>query len=363
MKVLHLLSSDRYSGAENVVCQIISAVQGTPDVEAVYCSPDGPIADTLRARGIPFVPLCGMSVREVRRALAEVKPDVLHAHDMRASLIGALAAPRRVALVSHIHNNNTDARRLSVRSLTYLFAARRAARILWVSDSAMNDYRFAKLVRGKSEVLYNIVDKNALEAAARRAERQEDYDVIFLGRLMPVKDPMRFLSVMRAVKEGVSTLRAAMVGAGEMEAQVREAIVEMGLDGTVDALGFFDNPYGLLSRAKVMVMTSVYEGMPMAALEATALGVPIVGTPVDGLRALVREGENGCLSSDDAALCEKITALVTDGELRARMHAEQLRVAEERFDTDAYRTRLLALWHRAAEKKTKKKKSNGKGGA
>ena len=57
MKVLHLLQSDRFSGAENVVCQIIGMMKNEPNIEMVYCSSDGPIRDALAERKIKFVPL------------------------------------------------------------------------------------------------------------------------------------------------------------------------------------------------------------------------------------------------------------------------------------------------------------------
>ena len=57
MKVLHLLQSNRFSGAENVVCQIIDMFRTDKDIEMVYCSPDGPIKETLTERKIRFVPL------------------------------------------------------------------------------------------------------------------------------------------------------------------------------------------------------------------------------------------------------------------------------------------------------------------
>lgn len=342
MRILHLLSSDRFSGAENVVCQIIGVLRDDPTLEMLYCSPDGEIAETLRERGIPFVPLRSMSVREVRRALREQRIDVLHAHDMRASLIGALAAPRRVKLISHIHNNATDARRLSVRSLTYLYAARRAKRILWVSDSAKDDYRFSRLVAKKSEVLYNIVDKNALIAAAE-AEEGAAFDIVFLGRLTPVKDPLRLIRILGRVRDAVPEVRCALIGKGELEDEVRALIASLDLTENVTLLGFKKNPYPYLARAKVMVMTSVYEGMPMAALEAASLGVPIVGTPVDGLLSLIREGEGGYLSADDETLAAHLARIVTDDALQARMSAHQSAVAEVRCNTAVYRERLLAV--------------------
>ena len=89
MRILHILTSNRFSGAENVVCQIIGMMKDEPDVEMRYCSPDGQIREALAEREITFAPISELSVSEVKRAIKETKPDIIHAHDMRASFVAA----------------------------------------------------------------------------------------------------------------------------------------------------------------------------------------------------------------------------------------------------------------------------------
>ena len=72
-----------------------------------------------------------------------------------------------------------------------------------------------------------------------------------------------------------------------------------------------------------MLMTSRWEGTPMCALEAMALGVPIVSTPVDGLKELIEEGENGFLSNDDDLLADRIYSLIMDNDLQKRFSAKE----------------------------------------
>lgn len=339
MIVLHLLYSDRFSGAESVVCHIIRTME--PSHRMIYASPDGPIADALSERGVTFAPLRSLSVREVRRVVRAYGVELIHAHDMRASFVARLAAPH-LPLVFHIHNNATDGRRLSVKSLLFRLAARRARHIFWVSESAMREYRFAKAVRAKSSVLENIVDREPL---VKRAEADAAaYDVVFLGRLTAVKDPLRFLSLMRRVADAYPSLRCAMIGSGDMENEVRERVTALGLERTVELLGFCSNPYPYLSRASLMVMTSVYEGMPMAALEALTFAVPIVATPVDGLVTLIGQGEGGVLSSEDDVLVGAILTLLTDPVALATRRAEAAAIAARHNDVEAYRARIEEVY-------------------
>ena len=132
MKILHLLCSNQFSGAENVACTIMKQMTY---IESIYCSPDGPIRKALSRQGLTFVPIASVSPKNVKRILKEQKPDLIHAHDMRASLIASLVCGS-IPLISHIHSNSPDAVRYSLKSVCYLFAAMRARHILWVSESA-----------------------------------------------------------------------------------------------------------------------------------------------------------------------------------------------------------------------------------
>ena len=104
MKVLHLLNSNKYSGAENVVCQIFGMMQDEPSVEMLYCSPDGPIREALEERRIPFSAVNCLSISEVKRIIRQFQPDIIHAHDFTAGIISSLAAGS-IPVINHLHNN------------------------------------------------------------------------------------------------------------------------------------------------------------------------------------------------------------------------------------------------------------------
>lgn len=327
MRVLHLLSSNRYSGAENVVCQIINMFRDNADMEFVYCSPDGPIRQALEDRDVAFASIEKMSVSEVRRVLHEVKPDIVHAHDMGASFFAALACGK-TPLISHIHNNNFDSRKPTLKAVLYRFAAVKAKHIFWVSQSAFAGYCFHKGLKKKSTVLYNVIDIAQLQEKAAKAEDQTAYDIVYLGRLTYPKNPQRLLAVLEKTIQQKPDLQVAMIGVGELENEVRQMIAQKNLQDNVHYLGFMSNPYGILQNAKIMIMTSRWEGTPMCALEAMALGVPIVSTPTDGLCELVENGKTGYLSDDDGMLVEKMLHLLGDITLQNSMSQASFMKAE-----------------------------------
>ncbi len=314
MKVMHVLNSRIYSGAEKVVCQIIKSFRD--DVEMVYCSPDSDIVRQMLAeQDVTFLPMETMSTAELKRVIREQKPDLIHAHDMRASFFSALCCGK-IPLVSHIHNNAYDARGLSPKTVAYLLAGFKAKHILWVSNSSFEGYAFHKFFEKKSSVLYNIIDTEVIFDKKAQDEKTYDYDMIYVGRLTFQKDPQRLMRLCARLKESKPDLKVAIVGTGELEAETKQLCEELKIQDNVHFLGFQTNPIKMVHDSKAMILTSRWEGTPMCALEAMALGTPVVSTPSDGMTDLLDDGVNGYLTDDDAVMAEKLLRIMNDPEHR-----------------------------------------------
>lgn len=336
--VLHILPSSSFSGAENVVCQIIKMFSGS-DYKMYYCSPDGRIRDALEENNIDFLPLREFSVKELKRIISETKPDIIHAHDMRAGFYVSLACGK-IPFVSHVHNNNFDSRGLSLKSLLFYHAAKKAKHIFWVSESSFEGYKFHDRFKDKSSVLYNVIDKAALIKKMETDTGEYDFDIAYVGRLTEPKDPIRLMNVFAEIIKMAPDVKIAVAGTGDMAEQTESFAKQLSITDNVKFLGFMSNPYKLLYSSKLMIMTSRWEGTPMCALEAMALGVPIVSTPTDGLCELVNDGKTGFLSSDDAVLAEKCTDIIKNAGLRQTLSENTLKKADELLLIPAYKAAL-----------------------
>lgn len=216
MKVLHLLSTSKFSGAENVACQIIKMISNDDRFDMVYCSPDGDIRNRLIEKGIKFRPLHSLSVSNVKKAIQEQNPDIIHAHDMKARFIAALACGK-IPLVSHIHNNAYNSRGISLKSMAYTFAGFKSKHIFWVSDTSFSGYFFHNIFKNKSSVLYNIIDVDALIENMKKDNTEYDYDIVYVGRLTYPKNPQRLLKVLKQAIGKKPDLKIAIIGSGELE--------------------------------------------------------------------------------------------------------------------------------------------------
>lgn len=335
-RVLHVLTSQVYGGAENVVCQIIQMFRDDPDVEMFYTSPDGTVRPSLEERNISFYPMKRKTPMELARVIREVRPTFIHAHDMRAGFLTALVCGE-IPFISHIHNNNFDSRRITLKAILYRYAARRAEHIFWVSPSAYKGYRFHEAYAHKSTMLRNVIDPTPLLQKADSAEAEGPYDIVFLGRMTYPKNPTRLVEVMAGAAAQEPGLRCAIIGIGELEQDVRDAIEKHPCAHSVTMLGFRSNPYGILKNARLMLMTSLWEGTPMCALESLALGTPIVSTPVDGLLDLVEPGRTGYLAAETEELIDACLNIVRNPALRQEMSRACQEKATRLLDVKAYR--------------------------
>lgn len=339
MKVMHVLNSRIYSGAEKVVCQIIHAFQG--EVEMVYCSPESDIVRKMvEAQGVTYLPMKTMSVSELSRVIREQKPDLIHAHDMRAGFFSALCCGK-IPLVSHIHNNAYDARGLSPKTVGYLLAGFRAKHIFWVSQSSFDGYAFHKLFARKSSVLYNVIDTDEIYTKLSQDSNSYDYDLIYVGRLTYQKNPQRLLRLCARLKESKPDLKVAIVGTGELEEELKTLSQELNLEDTVHFLGFQPNPIKMVACSKAMILTSRWEGTPMCALEAMALGTPVVSTPSDGMKDLLTDGVSGYLTESDEQMAKDLLKIFTQPEHRKLLAENARKKFDSLNDGEAYKQ---AIW-------------------
>lgn len=339
-RILHITMSDTFSGAENVACQIISMFRNDSDTEMLYCGVEGPkIRNALQERNIKFVPIKERSPREVARVIRETKPTIIHAHDMKASFYVALTCGK-TPFVSHVHNNNVDSRGLSVKSILYYYAAGKAKHIFWVSKSAYEGYAFHEKFKGKSSILYNVINAEEVYRKAAQDKNEYNYDIVYVGRLTPQKNPQRLVEVLTGIEKKYPGMKAAIVGTGDLEAETKQKRRELNAEECIDMLGYSSNPYKIIKSAKIMIMTSRWEGLPMCALEAMALGVPIVSTPTDGLKEIVEDGKTGYLSNKDDVLIARCVDILKNEDLYQRLHQKTLEKAAVILDIESYKEAL-----------------------
>lgn len=135
-----------------------------------------------------------------------------------------------------------------------------------------------------------------------------------------------------------------IIGEGSQLPTLQAQILRLGLEERVKLLGFDDNPYRYMAKARFLVMSSDYEGYPLVLIEALALGCPVVSTDCPtGPREIIQPGVNGLLVEKGSvqAIAAGIDALFFDDDLRTAM-AEQAVLSVRDNDIVAVADRWLA---------------------
>jgi len=145
--------------------------------------------------------------------------------------------------------------------------------------------------------------------------------LVFVGRLDRQKDPLLLLEAFRLVLRQRGDLHLVIVGDGLLRPKVEAALQDDELRGRVSLTGALSRHTiaETLRSADLFVMSSAYEGMPIAVLEALATGVPVVSTNVGEMRRIVQDGVNGCLSASRTA------ASLSDAMLRSLSGLQDMR--------------------------------------
>jgi glycosyltransferase involved in cell wall biosynthesis len=152
------------------------------------------------------------------------------------------------------------------------------------------------------------------------------------------------------VRPGVRTLIA---GDGPLRGELEETAQAFGLDGAVKFLGHRDDVPRLLAAADMLVLPSIYEGLPNVVLEAMRFGKPVVATAAPGTTELVTDGQTGLLVPihDPTALARAIRTAVDNRDLAHRLgEAGRARVLSE-FSAAAMVERFARLYESLAQAK------------
>ncbi len=344
IKVMHLMSTHAFSGAENVACQIINCFKKDESYKMVYVSEIKENKSNLDDRNIKYYELNKFNYKNVKKTVEELKPDIIHAHDIKASIIASLFS-KKAKVISHVHANHENMRKAGAKTIIYNIFSKRMTKIIWVSQSALDNYKFKNNIIDKSIVLYNVIDSNEIYEKIKLDKKEySNYDLIFLGRMTFQKDPIRFINLVKEVCNKNKKIKIAMVGSGELDEEVKKIIKENKLNDNIDFFGFVNNPYKILYSANIMVMTSRYEGTPMSALEAFSLGKPIIATPTDGLVKIIENNKTGYISDNDNEIIDKIILLTKDKNKLKEMSENVLKESEKINNIEKYKVDIESVY-------------------
>ena len=285
-KILHILASNIYSGAENVAITIINSFKN--EKEMAYCSPKGKIEEKLLNENIKYFPIEKLTIGKIRKVIKEYNPDIIHAHDYKASVITALSVKNK-KIISHLHNNSSDIKKWGMKSILYYMTIRKYHKIVIVSKSIQEEAVFENKMKNKTYILPNYVDKVKVKTMAEKEKIEEKYTLGFIGRMSEIKNPIEFVEIVNEIIKKKDNINAVMIGDGEIKEKVQSQINYFGIQDRIEMKGFLENPYPIMNNCDIILMPSKWEGFGLVAIEALILGKKVLVSNVGGFKDIFAE--------------------------------------------------------------------------
>lgn len=281
-----------------------------------------------------------LSAWRVASALRAWNADILHCHLPLAGAVGRVAGRLAGVPVVYTEHNRMERYHPATRWLN-LATWRWQAQVIAVSADVEASIRAH--VQGPVPVrtILNGVDtttfsRRAVEASGLRATLHIPADAPIIGTVAVFRAQKRldrWLEAARIVREYIPNAHFVLVGDGPLAPALHTLAVQYGMDGYVRFAGLQEDVRSYLANFDLLLMSSDFEGLPVALLEAMAMECPVVSTVVGGVPEVVRDGETGVLVSqrDARSLADACIRLLNAPDERARLARAARMLVHARF--------------------------------
>lgn len=329
LRILHVIDTLEFGGAEKVVVSLANGAAEKHEVAVCALSGLGVLAAELdsRVRAFSLQRTPGTSLRvplRLAQQLRDGRYDVVHGHNWSVFLeTGIAAGLARVPCALHtIHGPYPppgtrwpDAIKRRCRHWLERQNSGPFHRIACVSEAIR---AYIPTTVGIDDSRLTTIHNGIADTAPIAPRVGSDLVFVAVGRLDAVKNHAMMLRAFAQLRGGPGAARLRIVGDGAERAHLQSLAAQLGIVSHVDFLGFRDDVDTILAGADVFLLSSRYEGISIALLEAMRASLPAVATRVGGIPETVRDGETGLLvASDDAdAFADAMRRLAESARLR-----------------------------------------------
>ncbi|WP_334013447.1 glycosyltransferase [Alteromonas sp. S167] len=302
MKILHIISGDLWAGAEVQVATLLKELVRRHDVFAVVLNA-GRLESELNSVGVKVTVLPESSrsflhlLRGIKGIIKQINPDVVHTHRQKENILGGLACAlsTKIVCVKTVHGSSEFS--LNWKQRFQRFVDECIGRCLQKGIISVSQTLAAELalIYGKDKIhtISNGIDVDEVVKDSQQKVEQRLSDrihICLIGRMVQVKRVDLFLLAAKLLLEDKRYRQVVdfhVFGDGPMLEKYKEEAVSYEIQKFVTFHGHCSDIRSRLQTMDIVVMTSDHEGLPMTALEALALGKPLVAHAVGGLVPLL----------------------------------------------------------------------------
>jgi len=364
VKVIHVVTRLDFGGAQQNTLYTAGHLDPQRFDAVVASGPGGTMGEEVAASfGVEKRVLIPSLAREVRPgqdllALLQLinlflseRPQVVHTHSSKAGILGRIAARLAgVPVVVHTYhgfgfNDFQPPRTKALYVALERLCARFCQAIVFVSRANQDYARRHGIGRPeryrliRSGVQLSRFPAPVADRDARKAQLgfgRHKLLVTTIGNLKPQKNPGDFVAMAQKVNAKLPETEFCFVGDGPLRSRIEYQVIASGLGGRFKLAGWRPDAAELLALSDVFVLTSLWEGLPRALVEAMKSGLPCVCYATDGVADVLTDGVNGfCLPQGNvSSLADRVIQLLEDETLRRKLGAEAARSIGPEFDID-----------------------------
>jgi len=325
LRVIHFVTGGFSGGATQVAIALVNAQRAGSVIEPLLVlrrkrRGDPARIDELRDAGVPVQVVAGWSHAATIASLVALcrrwKPDVLVAHGFSEHLWGRYAGLLAgVPALVHVEHNTRE-RYTRWRRAQTRWLARRTARIVGCSEGVREALLAMGMPSQRTIAIPNGIRTAPFADADLHPLTAREDGIVMVARFSKQKDHATLVRAVALLRERGLTPPLLFAGAGKRAHRepVERLVHALGLDAQVRFLGLHRDVPGLLLRQRLCVLSTHYEGMPLALIEGMAAGCAVVGSAVPGVRETLRDGVDGRLvpENDPQALADVLEHLLRD---------------------------------------------------
>jgi len=179
---------------------------------------------------------------------------------------------------------------------------------------------YNKTVQRKTHIIYNPVNERVFDENVQNLTLHRKKRIISVGRLYPQKNQEMLIKAFSALSAKYKDWNLVIYGEGFLRSQLEKLIGELSMRDSIFLPGVSHNVIEEIAQSEIFAMSSNYEGMSNAMIEAMCVGTPVVSTRVSGTDELIRDGENGLLVDvgDEKKMIAALDRLMGDVRLRKK---------------------------------------------
>lgn len=347
IKLLYVITKLELGGAQKQLLTLIRGLNKERFITFLYTARNGLLIED--ALHIPYLKLkrsrfLERSIHPLKDFLAIIdlyifikinRIDIVHTHSSKAGILGRLTARLAGvrAIVHTVHGWSFNDYQPIFLRLFYVFFERICARFTekiivvsqWDKEQGLKNSIETREKYTLIRYGINCEDfKNTAERIDLRKKLGVNASDIVIGMvscLKPQKAPLDFVKLAGLIKKICPGIRFVLVGDGLLREKVIHLIKRLGLEKDFLLTGWSDNIAALLSTFDIFVLTSLWEGQPIAVLEAMAARLAVVATDTGGIREIVLDGKTGYLvkRGDLQSMLERIKQLLFNEQLRRNL--------------------------------------------